>query len=308
MSVSINRPPMQGGRDYMPWIAAASIAVAAAVLGLKYLAYVRTGSAALYSDALESVVNVVTAVAALVAIRISARPADRHHQFGHHKAEYFSAVVEGALIIVAAILILREAWEAFQQPRTITEPAMGLALNGVATVINAAWSACLLRFGRQLRSPALRADGLHLFADVATSIGVILGVALAAATGWRVLDPLLAAAVAVYILYTGWQLTRDSVSGLMDEAVPSDESRRLRRIIADNAEGAIEAHDLRTRTAGRATFIEFHLVVPGTMAVAEAHRICDKLEEAIGNEVPGAEVLIHVEPEGEARHRGIVVV
>ena len=308
LSEAANRPLMQGGRDYMPWIAAASIAVAAAVMGLKYLAYLRTGSAALYSDALESVVNVVTAVAALVAIRISARPADRHHQFGHHKAEYFSAVVEGALIIVAAILILREAWEAFQQPRTITEPAMGLALNGVATVVNAVWSACLLRFGRQLRSPALRADGLHLFADVATSIGVILGVALAAATGWRVLDPLLAAAVAVYILYTGWRLTRDSVSGLMDEAVPSDESRRLRRIIADNAEGAIEAHDLRTRTAGRATFIEFHLVVPGTMSVAEAHRICDKLEEAIGTEVPGAEVLIHVEPEGEARHRGIVVV
>ncbi|MFM9846032.1 MAG: cation diffusion facilitator family transporter [Hyphomicrobiaceae bacterium] len=292
----------------MPWIAAAGIAVAAAVLSLKYLAYVRTGSVALYSDALESVVNVVTAVTALVAIRISARPADRHHQFGHHKAEYLSAVVEGALIIVAAILILHEAWEALQQPRAITQPAMGLALNGVATVINAAWSVCLLKFGRQLRSPALRADGLHLFADVATSIGVIVGLALAAATGWRVLDPLLAAAVAVYILYTGWRLTRDSVSGLMDEAVPSDESRRLRRIIADNADGAIEAHDLRTRAAGRATFIEFHLVVPGTMSVAEAHRICDKLEEAIGDEVPGAEVLIHVEPEGEARHRGIVVV
>jgi divalent metal cation (Fe/Co/Zn/Cd) transporter len=114
--------------------------------------------------------------------------------------------------------------------------------------------------------------------------------------------------VAVYILYAGWQLARDSVSGLMDVAVASEDSRRIRRIISSNAEGAIEAHDLRTRSAGRVTFIEFHLVVPGTMAVAEAHRICDRLEEAIGNEVPGAEVLIHVEPEGEARHRGIVVV
>ena len=292
----------------MPWIAASSIAVAGVVMGIKYVAYLKTGSVALYSDALESIVNVVTAIAAFIAIRISARPADRHHQFGHHKAEYFSAVVEGALIIVAAIFILREAWEALQHPRNIVEPGTGLVMSGVATAINAAWSGCLLSFGRKLRSPALAADGWHLFTDVITSVGVIAGVALAAATGWSVLDPMLAAAVAVYILYAGWRLARDSVSGLMDVAVTSEESRVIRRIISSNAEGAIEAHDLRTRSAGRATFIEFHLVVPGTMAVAEAHRICDRLEEAIGNEVPGAEVLIHVEPEGEARHRGIVVV
>ena len=154
----------------------------------------------------------------------------------------------------------------------------------------------------------MAADGWHLFTDVITSVGVIAGLGLATVTGWRILDPLLAAAVAVYILYAGWLLARDSVSGLMDVAVTSEDSRRIRAIISSNAEGAIEAHDLRTRSAGRVTFIEFHLVVPGTMAVAEAHRICDRLEEAIGVEVPGSEVLIHVEPEGEARHRGIVVV
>lgn len=308
MSEADHRPPTERGIDYMPWIAAGSIAVAAVVVGIKYAAYLKTGSVALYSDALESIVNVVTAIAAFIAIRISVRPADRHHQFGHHKAEYFSAVVEGALIIVAAIFILREAWEAVQHPRSIEQPGLGLMLNGVATTINAVWSGCLLSFGRKLRSPALAADGWHLFTDVITSVGVIAGLGLATVTGWRVLDPLLAAAVAVYILYAGWLLARDSVSGLMDVAVTSEESRRIRRIISSNAEGAIEAHDLRTRSAGRVTFIEFHLVVPGTMAVAEAHRICDRLEEAIGNEVPGAEVLIHVEPEGEARHRGIVVV
>ncbi len=308
MSEADHRPPAERGIDYMPWIAAASIAVAAAVMGIKYAAYVKTGSVALYSDALEGIVNVVTAIAAFIAIRISVRPADRHHQFGHHKAEYFSAVVEGALIIVAAIFILREAWEALQQPRTILQPGFGLMLSGVATAINAAWSACLMSFGRKMRSPALAADGWHLFTDVITSAGVIIGLALATVTGWTILDPLLAAAVAVYILYAGWLLARDSVSGLMDVAVTSEDSRRIRRIISSNAEGAIEAHDLRTRSAGRVTFIEFHLVVPGTMAVAEAHRICDRLEEAIGQEVPGAEVLIHVEPEGEARHRGIVVV
>lgn len=308
LSEAESRPLKRSGADLMPWIAAGSIAVACVVMAIKYAAYLKTGSVALYSDALESIVNVVTAIAAFIAIRISVRPADRHHQFGHHKAEYFSAVVEGALIIVAAIFILREAWEAVQQPRNIEQPGLGLMLSGVATVINAAWSACLMSFGRKLRSPAMAADGWHLMTDVLTSVGVIAGLLLAMVTGWKLIDPALAAAVAVYILYAGWQLARDSVSGLMDVAVTSEESRRIRAIISSNAEGAIEAHDLRTRSAGRVTFIEFHLVVPGTMAVAEAHRICDRLEEAIGKDVPGAEVLIHVEPEGEARHRGIVVV
>lgn len=298
---------MTDDKDYLPWVAAASILVAAAVIGIKYAAYLKTGSAALYSDALESIVNVATAAAAFIAIRISARPADRRHQFGHHKAEYFAAVLEGALIVVAAILIMREAWDALQHPRTLREVWTGLAISGVAAAINAGWSFCLATFGQRLRSPALTADSKHLLTDVATSIGVIAGLGLATATGWTILDPALAAAMAVYILYVGWRLTRDSVGGLMDEAVASDVSRRIRQIISDNSAGAIEAHDLRTRSAGRATFIEFHLVVPGSMNVAEAHRICDRLEEAIGREVRGADVLIHVEPEGEARHKGVVV-
>jgi cation diffusion facilitator family transporter len=298
---------MTDDKDYLPWIAAASIGVAAAVMGIKYAAYLKTGSAALYSDAAESIVNLMTAVAAFIAIRISARPADRQHQFGHHKAEYFSAVLEGALIIVAAILILREAWDALQRPRTLTDIGAGLAISGAATVINAGWSYSLMTFGRRLRSPALVADGKHLLTDVATSVGVVAGLGLATLTGWSMLDPVLAIAVAAYILYFGWRLTSASVSGLMDEAVASDVSRRIRQIISNNSAGAIEAHDLRTRSAGRATFIEFHLVVPGSMSVAEAHRICDRLEDAIRKEVRGAEVLIHVEPEGEARHKGVVV-
>lgn len=298
---------MTDNKDYLPWIAAASIAVAAVIMGVKYAAYLKTGSAAFYSDALESTVNVVTAAAAFIAIRVSARPADRRHQFGHHKAEYFSAVLEGALIIVAAIFILREAWDAFQRPRVLTEVGLGMAISAIAAMMNAAWSICLGTFGRRLRSPALAADSKHLLTDVATSIGVIAGLGIASVTGWTILDPALAAAVALYILYVGWRLTSDSVSGLMDEAVASDVSGRLRQIISDNSTGAIEAHDLRTRSAGRATFIEFHLVVPGSMSVAEAHRICDRLEAAIGEEVRGAEVLIHVEPEGEARHKGVVV-
>jgi len=289
-------------------MATASIAVACLVMGIKYLAYWTTGSVALYSDALESIVNLVTAIAALVAIRISARPADRRHQFGHHKAEYFSAVLEGVLIIVAALLILRAAWLALYEPRTLTEPVAGLAINAVATAINAAWSWTLIRFGRSWRSPALVADGWHLFADVATSVGVIIGLTLSVLSGWSVLDPALAALVAVNILVAGWRLVRSSVSGLMDEAVDSDIARRIRKLIAESATGAIEAHDIRTRTAGRATFIDFHLVVPGAMSVADAHRICDRIESALEAEINGAEIVIHVEPEGEARHRGVLVI
>lgn len=288
-------------------VAIGSIVVAFTVMGIKYLAYLKTGSVALYSDALESIVNVVTAVVALVTIRISARPADRRHQFGHHKAEYFSAVLEGALIIVAAMLILREAYDAFLKPRALTEPLLGVAISSAATLLNAMWAAFLVIWGRRHKSPALVADGWHLAADVLTSIGVLVGLGLVWLTGWQVLDPLLAAAVAVNILWTGWRLTRESVSSLMDEAVAGDVNRQIRSLISTNAAGAIEVHDLRTRTAGRATFIEFHLVVPGSMTVREAHDICDRLEEAIGREVIGAQVLIHVEPDGEARHTGVIV-
>lgn len=289
-------------------MAVASIAVACLAMGIKYLAYWKTGSVALYSDALESIVNLVTAITALVAIRISARPADRRHQFGHHKAEYFSAVLEGALIILAALLILHAAWLALREPRTLTEPAAGLAINAVATVLNAAWSWTLIRFGRRWRSPALVADGWHLFSDVATSVGVIVGLTLSVVTGWAILDPILAALVAVNILVAGWRLMSSSISGLMDEAVDGDIARRIRALISEHATGAIEAHDIRTRTAGRATFIDFHLVVPGAMSVADAHRICDRIESALEAEITGAEIVIHVEPEGEARHRGVVVI
>lgn len=295
-------------RTLVTWVALGSIFIALLAMGIKYLAFVKTGSVALYSDALEGIVNVITAVLALLAVRISARPADRSHPFGHHKAEYFSAVIEGLLIFVAAVLILREAWAAVQSPRALTDPALGLAISAVATAINAGWAQFLIRWGGQQRSPALVADGRHIMTDVWTSVGVILGLMLATATGWPLLDPLLAAAVALNILWMGWKLVRSSLSSLMDEAVPRAELERIRATIASSGQGALEMHDLRTRHAGPVTFIEFHLVVPGSMTVAESHRICDRLEEAIGAVIAGAEVLIHVEPEGEAGRRdGLVL-
>jgi cation diffusion facilitator family transporter len=278
-----------------------SIAVAVGVTALKFAAYWQTGSAALYSDALESIVNLVTAVVALFAIQVASQPPDRRHQFGHHKAEYFSAVAEGILVVVAALLILDEAYDAFVRPRSLSHVGAGLGLNAVATVLNAVWCAFLIGWGRVQRSPALVADGWHLLTDVATSVGVLAGVGLAALTGWHILDPALAALVALNILWAGWRLVRDSVGGLMDEAVEAEVARRIRRVIADNAQGAIEAHDVRTRIAGRASFIEFHLVVPGDMTVSASHAICDRLEAALTDAMPGAEVLIHVEPDNEAK-------
>jgi cation diffusion facilitator family transporter len=294
--------------DKLKLAAIASIAVAGLVLALKYLAYWVTGSVALYSDALESIVNLITALVALYAIHVSAQPADRRHQFGHHKAEYFSAVIEGVLIVVAALLIFHEAYDAFLRPRGLSEPLRGLAINGVATAINAGWSYFLLTWGKRQRSPALVGDGWHLLTDVATSLGVIVGLSLAMVTGWQSLDPALAALVAANILWAGWRLVRESVSGLMDEAVTGEVARHIRQVISENAQGAIEAHDVKTRAAGRVTFIEFHLVVPGGMTVAASHQICDRIEQALQAQVHGAQVLIHVEPEEEAKATGVPVV
>lgn len=288
-------------------LASTSILVGLVVLGLKSLAYAMTGSVALYSDALESVVNVATAVAALVAVRVSARPPDRNHPFGHHKAEYFAAVLEGALIVIAAFAIFRQAYFAVLSPRALGLPFEGLAVNALAGLVNAVWAAVLIRHGRKLRSPALVADGRHLVTDVLSSIGVIAGIVLAGVTGWALLDPALAALVAVNIVWSGWGLLRTSVGGLMDEAAAPDLVEQVRELISRHADGALEAHDLRTRHAGSALFVEFHLVVPGDMAVADAHDICDRIEQALRQEIAGSVTTIHVEPEAKAKQAGIPV-
>ncbi len=288
-------------------IAAASVAVALAVLALKAGAWWLTGSVALLADALESVVNVAAAVAAFFAIRLSALPPDANHPYGHAKAEYFSSVLEGALIVVAAVLILQQAWGAWISPRAPDQAPVGLAVSALATGLNAAWAALLFRRGRTARSPALLADARHLLADVVTSLGVLLGVALVALTGILRLDPILAALTALNILFSGWRLMRESVGGLMDEAVAPEALSRIRDLVGRSAQGAIEAHDLRTRHSGRFTFVEFHLVVPGAMSVDEAHAICDRVEAALKEELGTAVITIHVEPEGKAKHRGVVV-
>jgi cation diffusion facilitator family transporter len=289
-------------------LAYGSLAVGLAVLALKGYAAWATGSLALFSDALESVVNIVTAIVALIAVRLAARPADASLPYGYHKAEYFSAVVIGIFIAVAALVIFSQAYQGFIAPRLFNAQPLALGISMAATAINAGWAYLLLRLGRKEHSPALLADGRHLMTDVVSTIGVLIGVLLAAATGWAQLDAILAALVGLTILWSGWELIKQSVIGLMDVAVDPKKLARIRELISSNAEGAIEAHDIRTRQAGRMTFVEFHLVVPGAMSVAEAHVICDRIEGKLREMVADAQITIHVEPEEKAKHSGIVVV
>ncbi|TVQ34994.1 MAG: cation transporter [Geminicoccaceae bacterium] len=288
-------------------LALASVAIGAVVLGLKFYAWWITGSVALLSDALESIVNVAASLLAVVALWIAAHPADAQHPYGHHKAEYLSAVVEGVLIVIAAVIILREAALALMSPRVLDAPWTGLVVNGIATTLNLVWAIVLLRASQRYRSPALRADGWHLLADVVTSVGVIGGLAAAVVTGWWWLDPVLAGIVALNILYLGWHLVQRSIQGLMDEAADAETLERIRTLIAQTATGALEAHDVRTRHAGRVTFVEFHLVVPGEWTVAEAHAVCDRIEAALKTELEAAVVTIHVEPEAKAKSPGVPV-
>lgn len=288
--------------------ALASAGIGVLVMALKFGAFWLTGSVALYSDALESIINIAAAVFAFVAIRVAARPADDEHPFGHHKAEYFSAVIEAALVVVAALLILREAYFGILAPKPIDAPYVGLAINAVASVINGAWGFALLQQGRSWRSPALVADARHVLSDVLTSVGVLVGVVLVLITGTLVLDPLVAALVALHILWSGWTMLRDSVNGLMDQAATPEMIQKIRLLISQHGEGALEAHDVRTRHAGSATFIEFHLVVPGEMTVSDSHAICDRLEETIEAAIEGAAVTIHVEPGEHAKGRGVPVI
>lgn len=293
----------------MPAPAALVLALLAGVviLGLKLVAYLLTGSVALLSDALESLVNVAAAAMALVTIRAAVQPADSDHPFGHSKFEYLSAVIEGLLIILAAGIIGQQAFGRLQQPAPLTSFGAGALLALLASALNAGLAAFLVREGRRARSPALTADGLHLWTDVVTTVGVLLGLTLAQITRLPLLDPLVALLVAANIVRVGWRLLRDSVGGLVDEALPESEVAPIEHAIRDSMSGALEVHDLRTRRAGRTTFITFHLIVPSEMTVGAAHAICDRIETAIGRELAGSFVTIHVEPENKAKHMGFVV-
>ncbi len=284
-----------------------SIIIAFVVMGVKFAAWWLSGSVALYSDALESIVNVLAATVAWFAIRLSHKPADKNHQFGHHKAEYFSAVIEGVLIVVAALLIFQEAFYALISTRTLEDPGLGMAVNVVATGINGFWAWVLITAGRKERSPALSADGRHILADVVTSVGVLFGLVVVMLTGWVVLDAIMAIIVGANVLREGWKLVYSSANGLMDVSPDVAEIELIEKTILANASGAIEVHDIKTRVAGPAVFVEFHLVVDGNMSVADSHVICDRIEDQLKKTVKGIVPTIHVEPDPKSKAGGLKV-
>jgi len=288
-------------------VARLSLLVGILVFVLKWLAYQLTGSVALYSDALESIVNIAAATAAFFALWIAQQPADSNHPYGHTKVEYFSAIVEGALIIVAAFAIIHESWGRLFAPLAMTALGTGMSVSFLASLLNAGLAGYLLHASKKFQSPALKADGWHILSDVLTSIGVLIGVGLAWLTGEWVLDPLVALLVAMNIIWMGWQLLRESIGGLMDEGMRTEELTPLHRVITAQMGAALQVHDIKTRRAGRITFIQLHLVVPSLMTVKDAHDICNQIEMALSEMIIGAEVTIHLEPETEVQHRGSVL-
>ncbi|MCG7521046.1 cation diffusion facilitator family transporter [Ruegeria sp. Ofav3-42] len=287
--------------------AAWAIPVSLAVLLLKLLAWWVTGSVALLSDALESVVNVAAALLAYFAVRISGMPPDKKHPFGHKKAEYLSAVAEGTLIVLAALLIIREAVFALPNPELAGAPLLGIAINVGATCLNGIWAFLLLRIGGRENSPALVASAKHIFTDLMTSVGVVVGLLVAMATGWLILDPLIAILVAVNILWEGWKVIRSSVDGLMDASLSDGDLKSVRETVEANLGPALEYHDLRGRRSANMIFVEFHLVVDGNMSVTDAHDICDDIEGALVQKFPGSVFVIHLEPDTELKETARVI-
>jgi cation diffusion facilitator family transporter len=274
-----------------------SIAAALATIALKTAAWWLTGSVGLLSDALESLVNVAASLLALWMLRLAASPPDEQYSYGLSKAEYFAAGIEGALIVVAAAGILFAAVPRLLHPQPLDTPGLGLGLTVVATVLNYAVARVLIRAGRRFHSITLEGDGRHLMADVWTSCGVLVAVALVFATGIYGLDPLIALGVAVHIVWTGATLVRRSVKGLLDAAISPEEKRQVTQLFDDYSRShGVAFHALRTRQAGARRFLSFHMLVPDAWTVSRAHTLSEELEQQIRSLVPNASIDTHIEP------------
>ncbi|WP_314035985.1 cation diffusion facilitator family transporter [Dietzia sp. CH92] len=274
-----------------------SVATAIATIALKAGAWWITGSVGLLSDAAESVVNLVAAVIALGAVSVAERPADDDHQYGHSKAEYFSAGVEGAMIFVAAAFILGVSIERLINPAPLEALGVGLAISVVAAVLNGVVGLALVRAGTRHRSPTLKADGKHLLTDVITSIGVVVGLGLAWGTGWQVLDPIVAIGVGLNILFIGYRLVHESGMGLMDATLPEEDNRLIEEVLERHREpGLVDFHELRTRESGKWRFVEFHALVPGRWSVERGHDLVETVEQEIHAALPNSHITTHLEP------------
>lgn len=278
-------------------MAVLSIATSIATLSLKFGAYFMTGSVSLYSDAVESMVNLVAATVALVVLIIAERPSDESHPWGHEKAMYFSSGLEGALILVAAISI---AWAAVQRliaPELPGDLAAGIGISLVATGLNAGVALVLMRFARRHDNIVLEADAHHLLTDVWTSVGVVAALAvLIFMPEWKILDPIVALLVAANIVKTGISLMRRSADGLMDAALPREELDAIETAIKQTLPQFTQYSALRARKSGSSRHVEFKLLVPPEMPAVASHALCDALEVAISRVFDKTSTVIHVEP------------
>ena len=273
-----------------------SIAAAVATIVLKVAAWRLTGSVGLLSDAMESGINLVAALGAFWALTVAARPADRTHNFGHSKAEYFSSGLESGLIVLAALAILHAAVGRLLQPQPLEQLGLGLGLSLVAAALNGLVAWLLLQGSRRFHSITLRADAHHLLTDVWTSLGVVLAVALVKLTGLTLFDPLIAIAVALNISVAGLSLLRETASGLLDRALPEAERHQLEQLLADRCRDGVTFHALRTRQAGSRRFVSLHVLVPGSWSVMAGHELCEHLEAEIAALLPRTHVFTHLEP------------
>lgn len=280
-----------------------SIAASVATIVLKLVAAWVTGSVGFLSDAIESFINVVAAVVGLWALKISAKPADVNHNFGHAKAEYFSAQVEGTMILVASVAIIYTAVQRLIDPQPIEQAGVGLLLSTLAAALNLAVGVALVRAGKKHRSATLAADGRHLLTDVWTTAGVLVGIALVWLTGWEILDPLIALAVGINILVTGYTLLKNSFVSLLSEALPEDERLAIKNYLDGVEEQhAIKFTDVRTAAFGRERLVNVVMQVPGQWNVDRAHEYADMVEDGVDEAVGGARTIVHVEPLGTTTH------
>jgi len=276
-----------------------SILAAVVTIALKTVAWRLTGSVGLLSDALESLVNLAAAVMTLSMVTLAARPADDGHAYGYSKAEYFASGVEGALILLAAAAIAWTAVPRLFAPQPVEQAGLGLAVSAGASLVNLAVARVMLRAARRHGSIALEADGHHLMTDVWTSAGVIAAVGGVALTGWRILDPVVALAVAANIVWTGVGIMRRSAMGLLDRSLDPGDLARLRAVLERHEAAGMQFHAVRTRQAGARRFVTFHVLVPGDWTVTRGHDLVERIEGEVQAALPSVHVLTHLEPLGD---------
>lgn len=293
-TVTPSSPPSSGKLERFLWL---SLVAAVVILGIKLAAAALTGSIGMWSDAMESTVNVFAAAVALWALRLSAKPADHNHDFGHGKAEYFSAAVEGSMILVAAAVIMIGAVIRLVSPVPLEQLGVGMLLLAVATALNLAVGLLLVRTGRRHRSITLEADGHHLLTDVWTSVGVLAAIGVVYLTGLQWLDPVIALVVGANILFTGYKLIRRSVVGLLDGTLPPHEVAKVSDVLAEVAhDPRVHVAQLRTRESGRQRFVYATVTVPGEWTVDRSHDLADLVEHAVDAALPGTTTFVHIEP------------